>query len=164
MATTLICTVKSLSLYVCLFFFLPNIFTGNLVRNWPFTSYIPAASSSSFSVSHHLVRGYRVLLFEVDICIIRLGCVIVCALPPSEGAPEERGCCPAQQWRTPLCHHPTSPAPASHTPTSQVGYCASLGLALCSEEEEEECCDGSGRAGGWAEIFKHAEDELALRG
>lgn len=26
--------------------------------------------------------------------------------PPSEGAPEERGCCPAQQWMTPLLSHP----------------------------------------------------------
>lgn len=79
MAKSLNCTLKSLSLYV----FVPCIF--NLAKSWPFTSYIPAASSSSVSVSHHLVRGYRVLLFEVDICIIRLGCVIVCVCSPIRG-------------------------------------------------------------------------------
>ena len=47
--------------------------------------YIPAASSPSVrlprSVFPPQAKGYSVLLFEVDICIIRLGCVIVSGLP-----------------------------------------------------------------------------------
>ncbi|MEQ2296180.1 hypothetical protein AMECASPLE_022313 [Ameca splendens] len=67
-------------------------------------SHIPAASSASLHHFPPLAEGYTVLPFEVYICIIRLGYVIVYVNPPlpSEGAPEERGCCPAQQWRTPL--------------------------------------------------------------
>lgn len=88
-------------------------------------------------------EGYSVLLFEVDICIIRLGCGIVSGLPPSEGAPEERGRCPAQQWRTPLLSHPSNrPAPAPDPP--DPGFFA-FGLAAKERQGTER--GGSGRAG-----------------
>jgi len=46
-----------------------------------FPLYIPAASFLPCSVFPPQGKGYSALLFEVDICIIRLGCVIVSGLP-----------------------------------------------------------------------------------
>lgn len=60
------------------------IFSG-VQPSIPLSRYIPDASSPSFllpcSVFPPQGKGYSVLLFEVDICIIRLGCVIVSGLP-----------------------------------------------------------------------------------
>lgn len=156
--------------------FFPYIQFSKEFNHLSFPLYIPAASSPSFlllcSAFPPQGKGYSILLFEVDICIIRLGCDCQWASPP-EGAPEERGCCPAQQWRTPLLSHPpTSSAPASqHPPTRAAGrprLQSFLRLAAAegweSERKGEKGGGGSSVGRGWAEIFKHAECELALRG
>lgn len=72
-------TIESQSLTV------PFIFLGNFQ---PFTLFlstfllIPLLPSVFLaSVLPPQGKGYSVLLFEVDICIIRLGCVIVSGLP-----------------------------------------------------------------------------------
>lgn len=97
--------------------------------------------------------------------------------PPSEGAPEERGCCPAQQWRDspPLspsklactCIAPTHPGCSSAIRRSTLGGNDLQAVEGDGERntarEGSECVMGVGGQ-GWAELFKHAECELALRG
>lgn len=123
-----------------------------------FSHYIPADSSPAVRRRrHHRAKGYSVLLFEVDICIIRLGCVIVSGLPPSEGAPEERGRCPAQQWRAPLLSpcKPPAPAPVTHPTRGCTPAPSAARVPTCCEERKRRrggrgdgACGGSGRAGG----------------
>lgn len=57
------------------------------------------------------------MLFEVDICIIRLGCVIVSGLPHQRVLQRREGAVQPNNGRLPSSHYPTSPAPASHPAT-----------------------------------------------
>lgn len=127
---------------------------------------------------HRRAKGYSVLLFEVDICIIRLGCVIVSGLPPSEGAPEERGRCPAQQWRAPLLSAALQAVCTCTRNPPNTGGCTAAPSATrvltCCEERKAEG-EKRGEERGWSvqwewegrglsKIFKHAGCELALKG
>lgn len=150
------------------------------------TLYIPAASSPSVLLPRSVFppqgKGYSVLLFEVDICIIRLGCVIVSGLPHQrvlqrrEGAVQpNNGWLPSSLTLQPAC----TCIPHTHPPIRTAGrprQQSTLGLAAHGGvRESERKGEGGGGGGGWsawwewegrgwAEIFKHAECELALRG
>lgn len=147
----------------------------------PFPLYIPADSSPSVCLPRSVFppqgKGYSVLLFEVDICIIRLGCVIVSGLPHQRVLQRREGAVQPHNGRLPssltlqpacTCIPPTHPGCRPALTVVQVWTC-SRGAVRESERKGEEggggfeCVTGVGGQ-GLSKIFKHAECELALRG
>lgn len=103
-----------LPLYVFNFLGNPNIFPSLPTFLLP-----PLLPSFFLSVSPPQGKGYSVLLFEVDICIIRLGCVIVSGLPHQRVLQRREGAVQPNNGRLspplPRTLQP-GPAPASHPP------------------------------------------------
>lgn len=140
------------------------IFFGKF-SHLPFPLYIPADSSPSVCLPRSVFppqgKGYSVLLFEVDICIIRLGCVIVSGLPHQRVLQRREGAVQPHNGRLPssltlqpacTCIPPTHPGCRPALTVVQVWTC-SRGAVRESERKGEEggggvrVCDGSGRAG-----------------
>lgn len=103
----------------------------------------------------HLGKGYSVLLFEVDICIIRLGWVIVRGLSPITGCSRGERVLSTLTMEDSLRLLPSS-QPCSCIPhtraAGQPRLQSTLGLAVAegrktAKEEGTQERDGSGRAG-----------------
>lgn len=144
--------IESPSLTVPLYLFFLGIqpFTLSSLHSCWFLSF---RLSSSLSVFPPQGKGYSVLLFEVDICIIRLGCVIVSGLPHQrvlqrrEGAVQpNNGWLPSSLTLEPAC---TCIAP---THPGCRPFVRVLDLQPWSGERERERVERQRRRGFWVYV------------
>lgn len=112
-----------------------------------FLPHIPVDSSLLCIFLPPWAKGYSVLLFEVDICIIRLRCSIVSRSPIRGCSRGERVLSSPTMAASPPLSPSTQPAPASHPavrPQRPFTFAAVGGGRDCEEENERQSEKGGG--------------------
>lgn len=129
----------------------------------PFPLYIPADSSPSSCLPGSVFppegKGYSVLLFEVDICIIRLGCVIVSGLPHHRVLQRREGAVQPNNGRLPssltlhpgcTCIPPTRPGRRPTLTAAHVWVCSHGVVREARKEGEVSSVQREWEGRGWA--------------